>query len=74
MNSIWDPEQLVKARNDVELSVIDASNRLSITPEYLSMLENGHKQPSSKLINNMCDLYRQTAAFFLRQDQQIVKS
>lgn len=70
MKSIWDPARLIEARTKREISIITAAGELSITPEYLSMLENGHKKPSNKLIANMCELYGQKAAFFLSAEHQ----
>jgi transcriptional regulator with XRE-family HTH domain len=49
----------------------DAAFALDIAPEYLSMIENGHKQPSAKLVNRMCEIYSQPAGFFLRADQRV---
>ena len=74
MESIWDSARLIEAREARELSTKDASDAMDITPEYLSMLENGHKQPSQKLILKMCDLYGQTAGFFLSAGHQLSKT
>lgn len=71
MESIWDPDRLINARTSRELQINEAAEQLDITPEYLSMLENGHKAPSNKLINNMCKIYVRRAAFFLHEDQQM---
>ncbi len=73
MESIWDPARIIEAREGLELSVKDAAESLSIAPEYLSMLENGHRQPSSKLVVKMCELFTRPAAFFLTGDHQPAK-
>lgn len=77
MESIWDPQKLIDAREAIGLKVKDAADSLNIVPEYLSMLENsknGKKQPSPKLIYKMTILYKRPAAFFLRAEHQIVVS
>lgn len=50
----------------------DAAEALGIKPPYLYALEGGKKQPSSKLIEQIGQLYGRPVAFFLRDDQQMV--
>lgn len=74
MESIWDPRRLIEARVDLGLSVKDAAESLGIVPEYLSMLENGHRSASSKLIEKMCGLFSQPAAYFLTEEHRQVET
>lgn len=73
MTLLWDPTKFIQAREAKNLLVKDAAEALNITPEYLSMIENGKKNPSDKVITGMGELYDRTAAFFLREDQQAAK-
>lgn len=74
MKSIWDPARFIEAREGLDLSVKDAAESLGIVPEYLSMLENGHRSASSKLIVKMCDLFTRPAAFFLTEEHRQVET
>lgn len=48
---------LQKLRKDKSLTQEQASKLLSITKEYLSMLENGDRNPSDSLKEKMAKLY-----------------
>ena len=65
MISIWNLQRMRTARRARNLSTKHASSQLKITPEYLSMLENGHRQPSQHVIARMSALYDQPTAYFL---------
>jgi transcriptional regulator with XRE-family HTH domain len=69
MNSIWDKDRISEGRKLSEMSAISAATLLNITPEYLSMLENGQRRPSETLISKMATLYRQPVSFFLKQEK-----
>lgn len=69
MNTIWETKNIRQAREDIEILVKDASEALNITPEYLSMLENGHRQPSQKLIAKMSLLYKKPINYFLKNTE-----
>ena len=62
------------AREDADLTVKAASEQLNVTPEYLSMIENGHRQPSQKLILRMSSLYKKTVNFFLEDEKNLISS
>lgn len=62
--SIWSKERIRLARELKEISITDAAEGLSVTREYLSMIENGHREPSQKLVRRMADYYGQTVPFF----------
>lgn len=70
MTSIWETKNIKQAREDVPMLVKDASEVLDITPEYLSMLENGHRQPSQKLVSKMSALYGKPVTFFLKSEKK----
>lgn len=74
MASIWDKEQLKQARLESELNVKNAAERLEIRAEYLSMIENGHREPSQKLIAKMAELYRKPVGFFLEREKKFTLS
>lgn len=65
MESIWNNTALLEARREAKMLQDVAAGFLEITPTYLSMLENGKKQPSQKLIARMAALYSQPVTFFL---------
>lgn len=71
MISIWETKNIKQAREDISMLVKDASEALNITPEYLSMLENGHRQPSQKLIGKMSELYNKPVTFFLKSEKNL---
>ena len=73
MNSIWETEKIRQARESIPMLVKDASESLNITPEYLSMLENGHRQPSQKLVAKMSELYSKPVTFFLKKEKKVEK-
>lgn len=70
MISIWETTQIKQAREEAAMLVKTASEALNITPEYLSMLENGHRQPSQKLISKMSELYGKPVTFFLKSEKK----
>ncbi len=72
MNVIWDHSRIRQGRKDAELTAENAKSLLHITVEYLSMLENGHRQPSPKLISRMAEVYRRPVAYFLKAESQTV--
>lgn len=74
MISIWEHANIRQARKDAEITAEMASELLKITPEYLSMLENGHRQPSQKLVAKMSAIYRKPVTFFLKIEQNSVLS
>ncbi|HNQ15618.1 MAG TPA: helix-turn-helix transcriptional regulator [Pyrinomonadaceae bacterium] len=74
MASIWDANKIAQARNSSDLTAESAANVLGITPEYLSMLENGHRTPSQKLLSKMAVLYRKPVSFFLREEKNFVSA
>ncbi len=61
-----------KAREGMDITVKAAAIALNVTPEYLSMLENGHKQPSQKLILRMSSLYKKAVNFFLEPEKNLI--
>lgn len=48
---------LKELRQNKKITQEQAASRLSITIEYLSMLENGNRNPSDKLKEKMAKLY-----------------
>lgn len=62
---IWDGAKIRQARMTAEFTAEDAAKLLDITPEYLSMLENGKRQPSPRTLDKLSTLYRQPMSFFL---------
>lgn len=74
MNVIWDSQRIKQGRKDSGLTAAVAANRLNITPEYLSMLENGKGQPSQRLISNMAAIYSRPVVYFLRHDASICET
>jgi transcriptional regulator with XRE-family HTH domain len=69
MTTIWNNEKFLEARQSREMAQTVAAGYLDITPEYLSMLENGRKQPSQALILKMVKLYSKPITFFLQNDK-----
>lgn len=65
MKSIWNHNLIQASRVAKGLQAKDAAKALNITPEYLSMVENGHSQPSQKLIIAMMQLYDCEISAFL---------
>lgn len=59
------------ARKQADLHQRQAAAALDITPEYLSMIENGHNQPSGSLVSRIADLYGVTIATFLRNTVEV---
>jgi transcriptional regulator with XRE-family HTH domain len=74
MQSIWNNNTILKARIDAGLSGRAAAEVLQITPEYLSMIENGKNQPSQKLLLRMADLYKVPLASFLQPENYFIKT
>lgn len=74
MIEIWDKSKIKQARKDAEMTAETAVSVLSITAEYLSMLENGHRQPSQKLIGKMSALYRKPTAYFLKEEKNFASA
>jgi transcriptional regulator with XRE-family HTH domain len=62
---VWDNQRIKTARERQGLMAKKAARSLSITPEYLSRLENGYYTPSAKLIVKMSSLYEVPVSFFL---------
>lgn len=73
MVSIWDKDRIIQARQDAEMNTATAAKQLDITPEYLSMLENGHRQASPKVVVRMSVLFDKPLSFFLKSDETIAK-
>lgn len=73
MVSIWDKTQIAQAREEAKMSAMSAASLLNIVPEYLSMIENGHRQPSQKVIQKMSVLYRRPVSYFLKPEENSVK-
>lgn len=71
MISIWNNEELKTSRQKAGLSIKDASKALEITAEYLSMVENGHKQPSPKLLLKMSKIYLRPLSAFLKDEKNL---
>lgn len=71
MLSVWNNTQIKNARKDSGLSVKDAATKLNKTPEYISMLENGHRNPSNKLIQVMSSVYEKPVSFFLNSEKNL---
>lgn len=71
MTSIWNKKKIKLAREESEMLVKDAADALDITPEYLSMLENGHRQPSPKLVLKMSVLYDKAIDYFLDKTENL---
>ncbi len=67
--AIWDNQKFIEARQAQNMAQNVAADFLDITPEYLSMLENGRKQPSQGLIDKMAKLYGISIAGFLRDEK-----
>ena len=74
MESIWNNNAISKARTDAGLTAKAAAEILLITPEYLSMLENGKGVPSQKLLLRMSALYKVPLAGFLHPENYFVKT
>lgn len=73
MVNIWDPARIQQARLDAAIPAKEATTRLKITRPYLSMLENGQKQPSNKLMARISHTYGRPVAYFLQTDAEIEK-
>lgn len=63
--AVWNKQGIRQARLDRALKVKEAAERLKVTPEYLSMVENGHRSPSAKLVGRMAEIYERPVADFL---------
>jgi len=55
-------ENLQDLRNNIGLTQKQAANELSITKEYLSMIENAVRNPSDTLKEKMSKLYNRSIA------------
>jgi transcriptional regulator with XRE-family HTH domain len=71
---IWDAGQIKSARTVAGYTAEQAAELLSITPEYLSMLENGKRQPSPRILNRISTLYRRPAAYFLVPEKNFAEA
>ncbi len=69
MDTIWNHNALLDARTKAGMTQTVAAEFLKITPEYLSMIENGKKQPSHQLIARLANLYSVTVAGFLHEEK-----
>lgn len=69
MDTIWNYNAILEARTAAGMTQTVAAKFLKITPEYLSMLENGKKQPSQGLVGKMADLYSVSVAGFLSPEK-----
>lgn len=74
MDNLWSDKAIAQARKNKQLQQTDAASFLAVTPEYLSMLENGKGQPSQKLISKMAALYDQPITFFLKVNKSKVSA
>lgn len=74
METIWDEEKIREARKNANLTAKAASESLNVTPEYISMIEGGSRQPSQKLIGKMAALYGVTTGHFLRSELTAAKT
>jgi transcriptional regulator with XRE-family HTH domain len=63
--NIWDTSKIKAARTMADLNVKNAAKAINITPEYLSMIENGHREPSHKVISRMSEAYGVPISSFL---------
>lgn len=72
--SIWDIAKIKAARTMADLNVKNAAIAMNITPEYLSMIENGHKAPSQKLVLKMSEIYRVEVSSFLATQKNLAKT
>lgn len=59
---------LVWARERLGLDLADAAPRLNVSAARLASWEGNDSQPTLAQLRNAASLYRQTVAFFLRQD------
>lgn len=66
--TIYDKSKFASARTDKKLSQKTVAADFRITPEYLSMIENGHRQPSQNLILKMSELYGKPVNYFLKNN------
>jgi DNA-binding XRE family transcriptional regulator len=69
MDKIWDHTHIKLAREEAGISAVVAGDMLKVTPEYISMIEAGKKEPSFKLALKMTVLYRRPLAFFLLNEK-----
>lgn len=67
---IWNYQKLRQARARTIPTIRAAARKLDITPEYLSMIENGHKSPSMKLVLKMSALYEADFMGFLEKNER----
>lgn len=74
MKTIWDSAKFQDARNTAGYTAKTAAELLDIAPEYLSYVENGHRQPSQKLVGKMSAIYRQPVSFFLRPEKNFAQA
>ena len=74
MISIWNKDRIRSARKEMDLTAKDAATALNVTPEYISMLENGQKQPSQKLILKMSILFKKPVKYFLEAEKNLVSA
>lgn len=69
--AVWNRQGLREARTERGLKVKEAAERLKVTPEYLSMIENGHRSPSAKLVGRMAEIYQRPVADFLAPEKNL---
>jgi transcriptional regulator with XRE-family HTH domain len=74
MDSIWDNSRIQDARTAAGIKAKDAADLLKITPEYLSMVENGQRCPSQKLLVRMTTLYRVPVSSFLKGEKNFAQA
>lgn len=72
--SIWDTAKIRAARTMANLNVKNAAIAINITPEYLSMIENGHKVPSQKLVMRMSEVYGVPVSNLLVTQKKLAKT
>ena len=57
-------QRIKKKRKEKHLSQIEAAEKLGISPNHLSTLENGNSNPSFEVICDLCDLLDATPDYF----------
>jgi len=68
---IWDWNKIKAARVEAGFTAEIAASFIEITPEFLSMLENGKRQPSPRTITKMSSLYRRQLDYFLKSEKNL---
>ena len=57
-------QRIKKKRKEKHLSQIEVAEKLGISPNHLSTLENGNSNPSFEVICDLCDLLDATPDYF----------